>query len=313
MQALLLTAGLGTRLDPITRLVAKPAVPLGAATLVEHVIAWLRSQGITDIVMNLHHRPESLTSIVGDGTHLGVRVRYSWEQPALGSAGGPRHALPLLDADPFLIVNGDTLCEMALQPLIDAHAASDADVTMAVVPNPAPERYNGIAVDAEGRVRAFVQRGRLAAGTWHYIGVQVAHARVFAALPDGIVTETVSGLYPEMVAARPGSVATYPTETTFVDVGTPRTYLSAALSLGGARSGRDAGTHAGAAGVTHSVVWAEARIDPGALLDQCIVAGPVHVPAGFRAHTAIILPASVARPGDRADLRGDLAIFPLGK
>lgn len=313
MQALLLTAGLGTRLDPITRLVAKPAVPLGTATLVEHVIAWLRSQGITDIVMNLHHRPATLTSIVGDGQHLGVRVRYSWEQPLLGSAGGPRRALPLIDSDPFLIINGDTLCEMSLQPLIDAHAASGADVTMAVVANPAPDHYNGIAVDADGRVRAFIQRGRLAAGTWHYIGVQVAHARVFAGLADGVASETVSGIYPEMATAHPGSVRTFQTDATFVDVGTPRDYLSAALSLGAARPGRNTGTHASAPGVTHSVVWPEARIEAGALLDQCIVAGPVHVPAGFRAHTAIILPASVARAGDRAELRGDLAVYPLGK
>jgi NDP-sugar pyrophosphorylase family protein len=313
MQALLLTAGLGTRLDPITRLVAKPAVPLGNATLVEHVIAWLRSQGITDLVMNLHHRPATLTSIVGDGRHLGVRVRYSWEQPLLGSGGGPRRALTLLDADPFLVINGDTLCEMSLPPLLDAHASTGADVTMAVVANPAPDHYNGIATDGEGRVRAFVQRGRLAAGTWHYIGVQVVHARAFAPLAADVPAETVAGIYPEMAAARPGSIRTFETDATFVDVGTPRDYLSAALSLGGARAGRNAGTHAGAPGVTHSIVWPEATVEPGALLDQCIVAGPVRVPAGFRAHTAIILPAAIARPGDRADIRGDLAVFPLGK
>ncbi len=313
MQALLLTAGLGTRLDPITRLVAKPAVPLGTATLVEHVIGWLRSQGVTDLVMNLHHRPATLTSVVGDGRHLGVHVRYSWEQPLLGSAGGPRRALALIDSDPFLIINGDTLCEMSLQPLLDAHASNGADVTMAVVANPAPDHYNGIATDAEGRVRGFVQRGRLASGTWHYIGVQVAHARVFEALPDGVAAETVAGIYPAMAAARFGSVRTFETDATFVDVGTPRDYLSAALSLGAARPGRTTGTHASPPGVTHSVVWPDARIEPGALLDQCIVAGAVQVPSSFRAHTAIILPASVARAGDRAELRGDLAVYPLGK
>lgn len=313
MQALLLTAGLGTRLDPITRLVAKPAVPLGPATLIEHVIAWLRSQGITDLVMNLHHRPATLTSIVGDGRHLGVRMRYSWEQPVLGSAGGPRRALSLLDSDPFLIVNGDTLCELSLEPMVQAHLASGADVTMAVVSNPAPDHYNGIAVDAEGRVRGFVQRGRLAAGTWHYIGVQVAHARVFAGLPDGVATETVAGIYPDMATTRPGSVRTWPTDTTFLDVGTPRDYLSGALSLGAAKLGRHTGTQAGSSGVTHSVVWPEAEIEPGALLDSCIVAGAVRVPSGFRAHSAIIVPAAIARPGDRAEIRGDLAVFPLGK
>jgi len=303
MQALLLTAGLGTRLDPITRLLAKPAVPLGNATLVEHVIAWLRSQGITDLVLNLHHRPESLTAVVGDGQHLGVRVRYSWEQPVLGSAGGPRHALPLIDSDPFLIINADTLCDMELQPMIDAHLASGADVTMAVVPNPAPDHYNGIAADVDRQVLGFVPRGR-SSGTWHYIGAQVVNARVFADLPDGVISETVGGIYPEMAVSRPGSIRIWPTDATFLDVGTPRDYLAAALRRGGAGA---------VAGVTNSVVWAGVQIEPGASVADCIVAGPVHLPADFRAHLSIIMPATAVRSGDRAEIRGDVAVFPLGK
>ncbi len=245
MHALVLTAGLGTRLDPLTRLVAKPAVPLGDRTLVEHVIAWLQRQAITDLVLNLHHRPSTITAVVGDGRHLGVRVRYSWEQPLLGSAGGPRHALLLLDSDPFLIVNGDTLCDFDLAPLLAAHAASGAEVTMAVVPNPRPEHYNGIAADEEGRVTGFVARqvqssqfevrsAETSRSGWHFVGVQVAQARVFAGLRDGEPAETVAGLYREMIAARPGAIRVWPAPTSFLDVGTPRDYLDAALRLGGA-------------------------------------------------------------------------------
>src|SRR6187455_1818633 len=118
LPVLVLTAGFGNRLDPLTRLIAKPAVPVAGRTLIERVLEWLRAQGVTDAVLNLHHRPETLTSIVGDGAHLGLRIRYSWEMPLLGSAGGPRHALPLLDSQTFLIVNGDTLCDVALEPMI---------------------------------------------------------------------------------------------------------------------------------------------------------------------------------------------------
>ena len=115
MQALLLTAGLGTRLDPLTRLVAKPAVPLGDRSLVEHVVVVaLRSGRHAMLVLNLHHRPASIArhrrrrraiSASACATRGNSRV--------LGSAGGPRHALPLIDSDPFLIVNGDTLCDMS--------------------------------------------------------------------------------------------------------------------------------------------------------------------------------------------------------
>src|SRR5438045_3465932 len=109
LSAIVLTAGLGTRLDPLTRLVAKPAVPLGRLTLIEHVLAWLRGQGVTDLVLNLHHRPETITGVLGDGAHLGLRIRYSWEDRVLGSAGGPKRAPSILPDDRVLIVNGDTL------------------------------------------------------------------------------------------------------------------------------------------------------------------------------------------------------------
>src|SRR6185436_7619074 len=114
LPTLVLTAGIGSRLDPITRLVAKPAVPVAGRTLVERVLDWLRREGATDLVLNLHHRPQTIAAVVGDGAHLGVRVRYSWEQPLLGSAGGPRRALELLQASRFIIVNGDTLTNVDL-------------------------------------------------------------------------------------------------------------------------------------------------------------------------------------------------------
>src|SRR6185503_5909500 len=85
LPALVLTAGLGTRLDPLTRLVAKPAVPLGGRTLVARVLDWLRREQVRDVVLNLHARPETIAADVGDGARWDLRLRYSWEQPqALG-------------------------------------------------------------------------------------------------------------------------------------------------------------------------------------------------------------------------------------
>jgi NDP-sugar pyrophosphorylase family protein len=310
MHALVLTAGLGTRLDPLTRLVAKPAVPLGDRTLVEHVIAWLERQAIADLVLNLHHRPSTIAAVVGDGRHLGVRVRYSWEQPLLGSAGGPRRALPLLGSDPFLIVNGDTLCDFDLAPLLAAHAASGAEVTMAVVPNPRPEHYNGIAADEMGQVIGFVRRGeKNVDASFHFVGVQVAQARVFAGLRDGEPAETVAGLYREIVAARPGAVRVWPAPTTFLDVGTPRDYLEAARRLGGDR--RHPPAAAVSARLARTVVWPGARVGDGAVLDDCIVAGGADVPAGFEARGAILAPASIATSSEAAAIRGGLAVFPI--
>jgi mannose-1-phosphate guanylyltransferase len=303
---MVLTAGLGTRLDPLTRLVAKPAVPLGRLSLIEHVLAWTRQQGVTDVVLNLHHRPATLTTIVGDGAHLGLRVRYSWEQPVLGSAGGPRHALPLIDGDPVLIVNGDTLADFALSPMLDAHVASRADVTLAVVPNPNPDHYNGITIDSSDRVTGFVPRGR-AAGSWHFIGVQIAQRHVFDALVDGRPAETIAGLYRDIVAAEAGRIRAWRATTSFIDVGTPRDYLRAALAIadrvdrGGSNCPR----------LTRTVVWPEATIATDVELDDCIVAGAVRLGTGFRGRDAVIVPAAIVAEGDVASVQDDVALFPL--
>lgn len=306
--ALLLAAGLGSRLDPLTRLVAKPAVPLGRQTIAEHVLAWLHRQDVTDVVVNLHHRPTSLTGVLGDGAHLGVSIRYSWEAAVLGSAGGPRRALPLVTSDPFVIVNADTLCDFDLAPMMAAHVASGADVTMAVVPNPAPGHYNGILVDDDGAVRGFIPRGH-AEPSWHFVGVQMAGKRVFADLADGVPAETVAGIYQDLVAREPGRVRTWPVAASFLDIGTPRDYLTAALRqpdvLPADLIVPDTTR------LTRCAVWPGVVVDDHVKLEDCIVAGPVRVPSGLDVRASILVPAAIARPADRVRILGDLAIYPI--
>ena len=179
--AMLLTAGLGTRLAPLSDLKAKPALPVAGVPLAGRILRWLAGGGVADAVLNLHHRPETVTAAVGDGRAFGVRVRYSWEPRVLGSAGGPARALPLLDADRFFLVNGDTLTDLDLAALAASHTASGAAVTLAVVPNPDPLHYGGVSVDEDGCVRGFAAPGPGNRG-WHFIGVQAVNASVFAAL-----------------------------------------------------------------------------------------------------------------------------------
>jgi mannose-1-phosphate guanylyltransferase len=298
--ALVLAAGRGTRLDPLTRLVAKPAVPLGDRTLIERVLEHLQREGVRDIVLNLHHKPETLAAVVGDGGHLGLQVRYSWEPEILGSAGGPRHALGLVDADTFFLVNGDTLCEFPLGPMLEAHEHSSADVTLAVVPNPAPHHYNGIEASDDGVVRGFAPKGT-AAGTWHFVGIQVTSASVFGSLPDGVPAETMSGLYRGFVATQPGRVCVYPVTAPFLDVGTPRDYLKAARQFAGAGDAWEA--------ASDSVRWPGVHVAPGARLTRCVVA--TDVPDEVTATDAVLVPSHVARADDRVTRRGSVAIFPF--
>ena len=194
--ALVLTAGLGTRLRPLTDVRAKPAIPVAGEPIIRRIIAWLVSQGVDDLVLNLHHRPQTLTARVGDGADLGARVRYSWEQPrVLGSAGGPRLARPMLAAGTFLIINGDTLTDVDLVRIADAHAASSALVTLALVPNREFTRYGGVLLDAGHRVAGFARRGPSSEGSYHFIGVQIVNGAVFDAVPPGAPASSIGGVY----------------------------------------------------------------------------------------------------------------------
>ncbi len=189
--------------------------------MIRRIIAWLAAQGVTDLVLNLHHLPATLTTVVGDGRDLGVHARYSWEQPdLLGSAGGPRLAQPIIGDDRFFIVNGDTLTDLDVRAMAAAHAASGAQVTLALVPNREFLRYGGVRLDSAQRVTGFVARGPAAAGSYHFIGAQVVDGAVFAALQPREPASSIGGVYDALIAARPGSVRAVVCDAAFWDVGT---------------------------------------------------------------------------------------------
>ncbi|MSO50371.1 MAG: NDP-sugar synthase [Acidobacteria bacterium] len=291
LPAIVLTAGLGTRLFPITRYVAKPAVPMAGKTLIERVLEWLHREGISDVVLNLHHLPKSITSVVGDGGALGMRVRYSWEPVILGSAGGPKQALTLWPGltGPCLIVNGDTLTDVPLTPLIEAHRVSGARVTMAVVTNTRPDHYNGIRVDANHCVTDFVAKGHTDQ-TWHFVGVQVVNPDVFDGLLPGALAETVAGVYRDLVRNEPGAVHVWTVEAPFLDVGTPADYIAAVLHTAGTDASVVEGTSVvdSSAVLTRCVVWDGARVGANVTLTDCVVLTSAHVPAGTVATGQVI-------------------------
>jgi NDP-sugar pyrophosphorylase family protein len=318
LRALILTAGLGTRLRPLTYSRAKAAVPVNGEPIVRRIIAWLTGQGIGDLVLNLHHNPASIAAVVGDGRDLGARVRYSWENPVLGSGGGPRRALPLLvdraDAGPtpdaFLIVNGDTLTDLDVRDLIARHQASGALVTMALIRNPQPDVYGGVLVE-NGWVTGFSRRGATREN-YHFVGVQVASARAFERLTEGVPAESVSQLYPELIGERAEAVAAHVVDARFDDVGTPADYLQTSLALAAAEGDRlvsSRGVRIDAAARLHrTAVWDGVAVAAGAQLDQCIVCDGVSIPGGARYARCAIVPfaGQPLRDGERRD--GDLLL-----
>jgi NDP-sugar pyrophosphorylase family protein len=315
LSALVLAAGLGTRLRPLTCVRAKAAAPVAGVPLVARVLGSLSAAGVRDAVINLHHLPASITGLVGDASAWGLRVRYSWEPAVLGSAGGPRRALPLLESDPFLIVNADTLTDLHVRSLAAAHAASRARVTLAVVPNPAPDRYGGVIVAPDGRVEGFSRRGD-PRPSFHFIGVQVAAKSIFAPLADGVPAESVSGIYADLIVREPGSVRAHLARASFHDIGTLREYLETSLAVARSESRPESvvgerSRVASDATLTRTIVWDNAVIGEGCELIDCVVADDVVLPARTRLARAAIVPASAcaAMPGGRR--LGDAAIFDI--
>ena len=311
LPALVLTAGLATRLRPLSLVRAKAALPVAGAPLVARVLRWLAGHGVRDTVLNLHHQPDTITRAIGDGSDLGVGVRYSWENPVLGSAGGPRHALPLLESDRFIVVNGDTLTDLDLKAMVAAHDRSGALVTMALIPNPRPERYGGVLVDGD-RVSGFTPR-QAGARNYHFIGVQVVEAGVFASLPDHEPAESVQTVYPALMKDRPGSVGAFVTDCRFDDIGTPDDYFRTSFAVA-AREGLT-GPLCGAqtsvspsAVVRDSILWDNVSVEGGVTLDRCIVTDNLHLPSGSQLVRSLVLPASVEMLGVTGERRDNLLV-----
>jgi NDP-sugar pyrophosphorylase family protein len=217
-------------------------------------------------------------------------VRYSWEQPTvLGSAGGPRQALPLVGADRFFVVNGDTLTDVDLNAIAAAHDASGALVTLALVANREFDRYGGVLLDEERRVTGFVPRGPAAHGSYHYVGVQLADADAFAAVRPGEVARSIGGVYDSLMATRPGSVRGIISTAAFWDVGTVADYWRTSQAFAPAEGGRLAVSHIDpTAHVTDSILWDDVEIGARAIVDECIVTDGVRVPPDAHYRRAVV-------------------------
>ena len=223
--------------------------------------------------------------------------------PVLGSAGGPRHALPLLldsgsplrgvagrDHEPdrtFVLVNGDTLTDVDVPAMIRRHHDSGALVSMALIPNPRPEKYGGVLLDAGGVITGFTRRGS-AGPSFHFIGPQIVDRALFERLPDGVPAESVLEVYPVLMRERPGAVRGIVGDWTFHDIGTPSDLLETSLALAAAdgrpdapRWGRNVRVEPSAE-VVRSVLWDDVTIGERAQIEECVVADGVAVAPGAR-------------------------------
>ena len=156
-RAMVLAAGLGTRLRPVTYSLPKPMVPVMNRPVMEHILRLLASHGLEQVVANLHWFPEVIESHFGDGTAAGVELRYSHEEALLGTAGGVRNAAGML-GDEFLVISGDALTDLDLSAMRAFHRSHDGIATLATRRVENTSGFGVVITDEDGRVQGFQEK-----------------------------------------------------------------------------------------------------------------------------------------------------------
>ena len=205
MKAMILAAGLGTRLRPLTLMRPKPLVELGGRPLIAYNLLLLRHYGIHDVIINLHHHGELLRATLGDGSAYGVRITYSSEDPLLDTGGAIKNVEPELQTEEeFLVLNGDTVMDLPLDRLIAAHRGQRATATLVLRRDPDQARYGVIEIDDSDRIRRFL--GRPGSVTepltpFMFAGAHVLSRRVFRYMPAVRSFSITRETYPMMLEA----------------------------------------------------------------------------------------------------------------
>jgi mannose-1-phosphate guanylyltransferase len=270
-RAMLLCAGLGTRLRPLTDELPKPLVPIGDRALVAHVIEALSRQGVDGFVLNAHHLPEILSSFAKS---LDIEAQVVLEAEILGTAGGIRGALPLLGPPPVLVHNGDILCDAPCAALLER--ASEGGLWLAIA-----DRVRGegsVGLDAAGHiVRLRGERFAEEARGGDYIGVCALGGDVLAELPErGCLIGDVA--LPRLRSG--GAVGVVPIAGAWSDAGDPRSYLDANLAWLAAQGMKE---------------WVAAGAEVEGELHSSIVGAGARVLGSGTVTRSVVWPGAVAR------------------
>ncbi|HJR07249.1 MAG TPA: NDP-sugar synthase [Pyrinomonadaceae bacterium] len=322
MRAMILAAGYGTRLWPLTLDRAKPALPFMGRPLVGYVAEYLARFGCDEIIVNLHHRPESVRAALGDGSAFGVRFIYIKEEPViLGTSGAIDNARAYLEGDTFVVVNGKIATDIDLGAALETHRRERALATLVLRPNAERERYSTVEVEdglvkrfggypaspsdnAGSAIRASENTG---AGDGEaplmFTGIQILEPRIFDYIPRGVFSHSVTDVYIPAIA-RGERIAAHTASGMWHELSTIQRYRDISLTLM-RREGRDnvltgAGSVVEAGADVHeTIIWEGVRVEAGARVRRSILGAGVRVRHGEVFEDAAVVRAELIGDAER--------------
>lgn len=267
MKAMILAAGFGTRLLPLTKSLPKPCFPVLNKPIIVHIIESLQAVGVTEIVINLHHLGDEIKKCVTAAKINGVKIHYSFEKEILGTAGGIKKAEDIL-TDTFILHNGDIFTDIDFNDAVSFHRKKNSHATM-IVKDGAHPSFIGLSDD--GRIARFPY-GALKDSTnfarkTYFTGIHILEPVVFDYIPPDTFYGINASVYPDIIADGYNALG-YVTDATWLDIGTPRDFLDINFKMldkmGQAKSSNIAGPSLIGKGVT---------IEDGAIIGTYAIIG----------------------------------------
>ena len=220
MKAMVMAAGLGTRLRPLTDFLPKPMMPVANRPVLHHLLNLLRRHDVTDVGINVHAYPEMIQAYFGDGANLGMAIEWSYEEELLGTAGGTKKLENFWGGETILITSGDGLHDVDVTALLGHHRRTGALATLTVKPVSDPSSYGVVILDRDTRVRGFQEKPTRdeARSDLANCGIYVIEAELLDRIPPDTFHDFGNDVWPSLVAANE-EVYAYTTMAYWNDVG----------------------------------------------------------------------------------------------
>ncbi len=299
---MILAAGFGTRLFPLTIDRTKPAIPFLGKPLVGYVAEYVAKYGFTEVIVNLHHQPESVKEALGNGDKFGVNIEYTLESPdILGTAGALDNARDLLEDDTFLIVNGKIITDIDITAALETHKKSGAIATMILKENADFEKFTEVFVQ-NGEVKGFASGFPIENPKSHlqvplmFTGIHILEPEVFKYIPRGIYSDIVPTFYLPAIAGGE-KIAAHTCNNKWFELSTIPRYLDISLAMMDGEKvckGQNCNLDKTAT-VTDSILWDDVMIEANAKLSRVIIADGVTIKANNIFENVAIVRADMVR------------------